>query len=145
MRWQFVRRIESSRFVRWIKSWQLDRAAKWAEITEAAAVTGALAVAGFEYFSHQTAEEAKKREAVSAILQRAFPPRGVDDAFGNLHRKYKQSCAGPKCEDEFDNDTGTLTSYFWAVERCADAKLCDVSTVNEVYCGDFETYYQTYL
>ena len=69
----------------------------------------------------------------------------MDDAFGNLNRKYAQGCSGPKCEDEFDDDTGTLTSYFWAVERCADAKLCDVTTAQEVYCDDFRKYYCKYF
>jgi hypothetical protein len=132
------------RFARWKESVSLERASQKAEIVEAAAVTLALLVAAFEYFSHQTAEEAKKREAVSAILQRAFDPRGVDDAYGNLYRKYAQGCSGPRCEDEFDNDTGTLTSYFWAVESCVRGKLCDSSTVHDVYCDDFEKYYNKY-
>jgi|SRR5271169_375498 len=108
------------RITDWTKSWKLDSAAKWAEIIEAAAVTGALLVAGIEYYSHHTAERLRKKEAVSAILQRAFAPEGVDEAFGKLYRKYANDCTMPQCNAEFDNDTGTLTGYFWAVERCAD-------------------------
>lgn len=123
----------------------LQTAGHIAHLLEGLAVTGALIFAGLEYWQHQSAEEAKLREAPTAILQKAFNPGDVDAAYGRLYRRYDGKCDSPTCKDDFDEDTGTLISYYWSVEACLRAEMCDKTTTEKAFCGDFKKYYDTYV
>jgi hypothetical protein len=122
----------------------LQTAGHIAHLLEGLAVTGALIFAGLEYWQHQSAEEAKLREAPTAILQKAFNPGDVDAAYGKLYRKYDGRCIGPTCGNEFDEDTGTLISYYWSVEACLRAEICEKMATEKAFCGDFKKYYDKY-
>jgi hypothetical protein len=123
---------------------QLERAAQWAHIVEGLAVLGALSFAGFEYGLHWDADAARKREAATTILARSFEPRYVDEALGMLYRKYNQNHKASKEEDQFDDDTGSLESYFWSIDTCVRTNLCSLQAVLDIFCYNYKNYVQTY-
>jgi hypothetical protein len=69
----------------------------------------------------------------------------VDEALGMIYRKYDPSYNESKPEHEFDDDTGSLLSYFWSIDACVQNNLCNPETVRNIYCGDYKVYHATYL
>jgi hypothetical protein len=119
---------------------ELEDAAQIAHVIEGMAVLGALLFAGLEYWGHFQADEARKREAATAILSKSFDPRYVDDALGNLARKYDPDYKATMAENKFDDDTGSLMSYYWTIGDCVKADLCSLEVVQKMYCFDYKKY-----
>lgn len=100
--------------------------------------------AGFEYALHYDADSARKREAATTILARSFDNTYVDEALGKLHRKYDRSHIASKAEDDSDDNTEYLMSYFSSIDACVRNDLCSLATVLNIYCQNYRSYISAY-
>jgi hypothetical protein len=128
----------------------------WATAIQTVAVSGALAVALFEWLSHETQEQLKKREAVTelffeqpeavtkarhvAFTRSLCEPISIDDP--HMKPGVEVTCSLLKTLDAgnsketFFLQTVALRDYLARVQLCVRTQICDEALSKELFCAD---------
>src|ERR1700688_3546814 len=107
-------------------------------ILESIAVVMAAVIALNEWGLHNRAEEQQKRAAVYDLTKTAVTAQYVSDAFYALYNE-RNTLLGLS-ELKFENKTGALFGYFWAIGVCVSSDLCDKRLALASFCDDYKVY-----
>ncbi|MBB4101278.1 hypothetical protein [Sphingomonas kyeonggiensis] len=121
------------------KSSRKSRMDKIATIAQSVGIAASLFIFGLQECQREFSEKEKSDQAIAQILLTSYDPGAVDEAFGAL-----KLAEGPDLSEsvraEFNGKAKTLTSYFWAVDRCVTTKLCANDLAKKTFCEDFRRY-----
>ena len=121
------------------KSSRKSRMDKIATIAQSVGIAVSLLIFGWQEYQQESSEQEKSNQAIAQILLTSYDPGAVDEAFGALKLAEGPDLTEP-AKAEFNEKATTLTSYFWAVDRCVTTKLCANNLAMRTFCEDFRRY-----